>query len=247
MRTRPNCRRAGFTLVELLVVIGIITVLVAMLLPALNRARRAAQEVQCASNLRQIGIAMLQYEVEWHRFPARDNTGNGNIRPSWVLEMLFYRYAKTEQLYVCPTNIANHPPQPPQAAWIVPADVPAEFWGYVVNASRQSYGFNFRAIGHNPKGRRTKLSDFRRSSEIIMFADSQEIGEKPSNNYVIGCPPYGERVGTRHRGGCNMVFMDGHAQWGKRDASGSTYGSDTLPWRWFFPLLADNPLNATAP
>jgi prepilin-type N-terminal cleavage/methylation domain-containing protein/prepilin-type processing-associated H-X9-DG protein len=60
-------RMSGFTLVELLVVIGIIAVLVSLLLPAMNRARESARRTNCMSNLKQIGAAMLMY--------AQDNQG----------------------------------------------------------------------------------------------------------------------------------------------------------------------------
>ncbi len=66
-----RCRRTvrGFTLVELLVVIGIIAVLIGMLLPALNKARKAAQTTVCLSNLRQQGVLMNLYVNQWRSLP----------------------------------------------------------------------------------------------------------------------------------------------------------------------------------
>jgi prepilin-type N-terminal cleavage/methylation domain-containing protein/prepilin-type processing-associated H-X9-DG protein len=78
MRFFPRTR-AGFTLVELLVVIAIIGVLVALLLPAIQAAREAARRSECLNHLRQIGLALHNYEGVWKAFPPQ----KGGTNSTW--------------------------------------------------------------------------------------------------------------------------------------------------------------------
>lgn len=86
----PNRKRhSGFTLVELLVVIGIITLLISMLLPALNRARESAQSATCASNLRQIGTMFANYVADHQGWlpplnSKKFNAAGGGYNPSAI-------------------------------------------------------------------------------------------------------------------------------------------------------------------
>lgn len=105
MGTRAKSRR-GFTLIELLVVIAIIAVLIALLLPAVQAAREAARRAQCVNNLKQVGLALHNYESSYGSFPfgiledipaAPTGTSSSPCGSDWRHTLFTYALATMEQ------------------------------------------------------------------------------------------------------------------------------------------------------
>jgi prepilin-type N-terminal cleavage/methylation domain-containing protein len=97
----------GFTLVELLLVVGIIAVLVALLLPAIAKARESSRRTQCMSNLRQLGSAMMLYTSEHNgRLPNSNpvNTVGDYAATNEVLVALNDNYIKAPPIFHCPSD-----------------------------------------------------------------------------------------------------------------------------------------------
>src|SRR5438093_7190091 len=110
---QQRAKQQGFTLIELLVVIAIIAILAAILFPVFARARENARRSSCLSNLKQIGLGIMQYTQDYdEQFPkAWRGSGNGGSdatdKSKWM-DMIF-PYVKSEQIFNCPSMTFTSP------------------------------------------------------------------------------------------------------------------------------------------
>jgi prepilin-type N-terminal cleavage/methylation domain-containing protein/prepilin-type processing-associated H-X9-DG protein len=116
-------KQAGFTLIELLVVIAIIAILAAILFPVFASAREKARQTACTSNVKQLGLAIAQYEQDYDEMVPSGNNSWGSGY-GWAGDI--YSYVKSAQVYVCPDD-----------------PNPADFI---------SYGYNSNLVGYAPGG-----------------------------------------------------------------------------------------------
>src|ERR1051326_2396024 len=103
MKAIPANHGRAFTLIELLVVIAIIAILMALLLPAVQKVREAANKMRCGNNLKQLGIGLHTYHNDNSRLPGGGNLRNGDQitflqdQGSWLVHVL--PYVEQQQIY----------------------------------------------------------------------------------------------------------------------------------------------------
>ena len=159
-------RRGGFTLIELLVVISIIALLIAILLPALSAARKSAQDMQCLSNLRQQGIGLIAYSLDYEtELPPAFQGSN-----DWGVMITAYLSNSGDNTYADGGDEGEHP------AFICPS---ATFDG-----GRIHYGANKMLLPVWPWSATAGLVPYRtdfavRPTEIIVSADAGQVTTGP--------------------------------------------------------------------
>lgn len=232
-------KNAAFTLMELLVVVAIIAILVALLIPAISQAKAKALRIQCANNVRQLGLGLQAFRTDNNFYPPVENPiySNGKLKGAlnWegaIQDELHSRYSIP---YKKSSGLGA--PYPPEGIWHCPSAFrPDDFPG---DLGYSDYGYN--CYGMSAKTDKNSLglggqhiwTDLNFSlpatgeSEVSMPSEMMAIGDGfAGGNGIIkdagfilwrasGMDDYlgsTKRSFARHQGHANVVFCDGHVE-----------------------------------
>lgn len=214
----------AFTLVELLVTVGIIAILGLIIFPASQNAIKFARQTQCVSNERQIYAALIAYHGENGRFPQLTTSSNTEmVEPFWNQQLLGYLNVE-----------ANYLKWKAQPKWKLPAVFydPAATHNYLRGDFGLVYDNNYGPI-RNSSPSLSLQSLVKPSATPLLVTAQQFSGNDPIGSWFANntAAPIGHgtapEVSDRHRDGCVVTFADGHTTWIKR----SDFYSEYMPFK----------------
>jgi prepilin-type N-terminal cleavage/methylation domain-containing protein/prepilin-type processing-associated H-X9-DG protein len=254
---KPVTARRAFTLIELLVVIAIIAILAAILFPVFAQAREKARQAQCLSNVRQLNMAVQMYVQDYDEtFPPSQYEGDtipgrgllGRIGAERLY--MFARvapYVKNLGIYVCPSD-GKHLRSFRVTEGNTEIVVPTSYYPVGFNGPPDGYWGVFG------RGEGQPIAAISRPGDSIVFAERASntddwhcdgAGSSAKQALAVDpCPETGIMIGgrrcvggvtTRHNGGANYAFADGHAKWEKSEQAVAPVNGI---WFWqFFSAL----------